>query len=403
LAVEFEAGEPVPRTETVERIRRFQTAMRSAKVDVALVQQNSDLYYLTGTVAEGVLAVPADGEAVFFVRRPFERAKDESAHQPVVRFEKDQLAALRRRGVDLPAHAAVGLELDVVPHAWVTRSLRANQVAESSAADIGETLRRVRAIKSTWERKMIRAAASILDQTFADVDNILKEGMREIELKAKIEFKMRSLGAQGVVLQRRFNQEPFQGHVLSGESACLPSYQHSAMGGPGISRRYPQDAGTRKIRRGEPVVVDLANAYNGYLADETRTFAIGSLTRELIEDYEYCIQILEHLRAKLVPGADGAALFKLAEEEFGRKGLLQNLGGMGEDRVAFIGHGIGVELDELPVLAKDVPSLIEDGQVVAIEPKVVLPRVGMIGVEDTHFVTEGGAEVITLAKYDTLG
>jgi Xaa-Pro aminopeptidase len=76
---------------------------------------------------------------------------------------------------------------------------------------------------------------------------------------------------------------------------------------------------------------------------------------------------------------------------------------MGEDRVAFIGHGIGVELDELPVLAKDVPSLIEDGQVVAIEPKVVLPRVGMIGVEDTHFVTEGGAEVITLAKYDTLG
>lgn len=401
--MENDAPELVPRSETTHRVGQFQNALRAEGVDVALVQQNSDLFYLTGTVAEGVLAVPADGEAVFFVRRPFSRTKDESSHQPVERFEKDQVAALRQRGAPLPANPVIGLELDVLPHAWAMRSLRANQAATDSAKDVGETLRRVRAIKSAWERKMVRAAAALLDQTFAEVDNMMKEGMREIELKAKIEHRMRSLGAQGLVLQRRFNQEPFQGHVLSGESACLPSYQHSVMGGPGISRRYPQDAGARKIRRGEPVVVDLANAYNGYLADETRTFAVGSLRRELIEDYELCVLVLEHLRAKLVPGADGASLFAFAEEEFGKKARLENLGGIGEDRVQFIGHGIGIELDELPVVARGVYSKIEEGQVVALEPKLVFPKVGMVGVEDSHFISDMGAEAVTKTRFDTVG
>jgi len=175
------------------------------------------------------------------------------------------------------------------------------------------------------------------------------------------------------------------------------------MGGPGISRRYPQDAGGKRMRRGEPIVIDLANAHNGYLADETRTFAIGSLPLEIKERYELTVQVLEFLRSRLVPNADGAALYEAAEAEFGKHGLLENLGGLGEDRVHFIGHGIGIELDELPVIAQGVASKSEVGHGIAVEPKLVFPKVGMVGVEDSHFITEAGAEVFTQTKYDTLG
>ncbi len=370
---------------------------------MALVQQNSDMYYLTGTVAQGVVAVPSEGEAVFFVKRPFERVKGESVLQPVVPFEKDQVGALRARGGKVGESPTVGLELDVLPYAMAERSLEANGASRERVRDVGETLRRLRSFKSPWERRMHRQAAEIVDKALGEVDDTLKEGMREIDLKAKLEQKMRVLGAQGLVLQRRFNQEPFQGHVLSGESACLFSYQDSAMGGRGVSGRYPQDAGMKRIRRGEPVVVDLANAYNGYLADETRTYALGSLPRELKERYEFTVHVLEFLRKRLVPGADGGALFEAAEEEFAKRGLKENLGGLGADRVRFIGHGIGIELDELPVLARGVKSTVEQGHVIAVEPKLVFKDVGMVGVEDSHFITEAGAEVFTKAKYDTLG
>ncbi|HKZ58827.1 MAG TPA: M24 family metallopeptidase, partial [Candidatus Thermoplasmatota archaeon] len=145
------------------------------------------------------------------------------------------------------------------------------------------------------------------------------------------------------------------------------------------------------------------NAFNGYLADETRTFALGSLPRELKDRYELTVQVLEFLRKQLVPGADGGALFAAAEGEFGKRGLAENLGGLGADRISFIGHGIGIELDELPVLARGVKSVIEHGNVVAVEPKLAFEKVGMVGVEDSHFITDAGAEVFTKARYDTLG
>lgn len=400
---DWEVAEQLPPGEVAGRIARVQQAMVAAGVDVLLAQQNSDMYYLTGFVAQGVVAVPAAGEAVYYVKRPFARASRESALSSVARFEKDQVSALRARGVAVPAEPVVGLELDVLPYAWAERSRKSAGVPWESVRDIGGLLRQVRAVKSPWERQQHRRAAALVDKALMAVPELLKEGMREIDLKAKLELVQRQEGAQGFVPQRRFNQEPFQGHALAGATACLPSYQDSAMGGAGLSRRYPQDAGLKKLRRGEPVVVDLANAWNGYLADETRTYAIGSLRSELRERYQATVDVLEFLRGRLVPGARGDELFQAAEQEFGRRGLRENLGGLGEDRITFIGHGIGIELDELPVLARGFPNTVAEGHVVAVEPKLVFEGVGMVGVEDSHFVTEAGAEVFTKAPLDTLG
>ncbi|HEX9709118.1 MAG TPA: Xaa-Pro peptidase family protein [Candidatus Thermoplasmatota archaeon] len=400
---DWEVPEQLPPGEVAGRVKRVQAAMAAAGVDVLLAQQNSDMFYLTGFVAQGVAAVPARGEPVFFVKRPFSRAARESAMAPVARFEKDQVAALRARGADIPPEPVVGLELDVLPYAWAERSRAAAGVPWDRVRDVGGLLREVRAVKTPWERRQHRQAAALVDKALMEVPNLLKEGMREVDLKARLELKQREQGAQGFVPQRRFNQEPFQGHALAGATACLASYQDSAMGGVGLSRRYPQDAGLKKIRRGEPVVVDLANAWNGYLADETRTYAIGSLPAQLRDHYQAAVDVLAFLRGRLVPGARGDALFAAAEEEFGKRGLLEHLGGLGEDRIAFIGHGIGIELDELPVLARGFANTVSEGNVVAIEPKLVFEGVGMVGVEDSHFVTEAGAEVFTKAPLDTLG
>jgi Xaa-Pro aminopeptidase len=402
-AADFEMPEQLPPGEVQGRVKRVQTAMAASGVDVLLAQQNSDMYYLSGFVAQGIVAVPVDGEAVFFVKRPFTRTARESALGPVLRFEKDPVAALRGRGVDLPPEPVVGLELDVLPQAWAERSRKAVGAPWERVKDVGGLLRGVRAVKTPWERRQHRRAAEIVDRALGEVPSLLKEGIREVDLKAKLEFIQREQGAQGFVPQRRFNQEPFQGHVLAGATACLASYQDSAMGGTGLSRRYPQDAGLKKLRRGEPIVVDLANAWNGYIADETRTYVIGSLSAELRERYQATVDVLENLRGRLVPGASGDALFEAAEEEFGKRSLLGNLGGIGEDRISFIGHGIGIELDELPVLARGYPNAVAEGQVVAVEPKLVFEGIGMVGVEDSHFITEAGAEVFTKAPMDTVG
>ena len=205
------------------------------------------------------------------------------------------------------------------------------------------------------------------------------------------------MGHEGLVRMHRFGSEMHVGGVLSGPSAAMPTWHQAVMGGSGLSPALPHGASRRRIGRGEPVAIDLCGISHGYIADETRTFVVGSLDEEADDALRATQVILKALEADLVPGASTEGLWQRAEELAQSLGVAEGFMGVESTKMRFIGHGVGLELDELPVLAHRMPGELKEGAVVALEPKVVLPGIGVLGEENTYYVKPGGPRVITRA------
>jgi Xaa-Pro dipeptidase len=386
----------IPPPEIEARIARFQAALREAGLDAALVVQETDLVYLAGTGQSAHLVVPAEGEPALLVRKTFERAREES---PLARVEP-----LRSLG-DLPGALAscgveggrLGLELDVLPAASYLRYAR--RLDGFELADCSGPLRRVRAVKSTWELQQIERAAEMLSHVHEWMARHARAGMTEMELAAEIERELRIAGHQGPIRFRAFNNELFYGSVLAGPSGAVPGSTETPIVGPGPNVAVSKGASQREIGPNEPILVDLAGAWEGYLADQTRTFSIGPLARHLVDAHEAAREILHRVAADALPGVTGAALYDRALE---LAGDLEGFMGAGPERVTFVGHGFGLEIDELPLLARGWNHPLEAGMVFALEPKFVFPGEGAVGIENSYLVTEGGAERLTSAPEDLI-
>jgi Xaa-Pro dipeptidase len=378
----------VPREEIDRRVSGFQAALRAEGLDGALVVQDVDLYYLTGTAQSAHLVVPAEGEPALFVRKTFERAREETPleHVEPLRSLRELPAALESAGVE---GGRLGLELDVLPAALYlgyARRLDGFELADCSGA-----IRRLRAVKSAWELERIRRAGAQLSSLDRWMAEVAREGMTEIELAAELERLLRLNGHQGPVRFRGFNQELFYGSVLAGPSAAVPGSTETPIVGPGPNLSVSKGASPRPIERGEPILVDLAGSNDGYLSDQTRTFSLGPLGGRWPEVHALAREILEQVAAEARPGVAPAVLCERAVE---RSGDLRDrfMGG-----VSFIGHGIGLEIDELPVLAPGFDHPLEEGMVFALEPKFVFPGEGAVGIENSYAVTADGVERLTTA------
>jgi Xaa-Pro aminopeptidase len=375
-----------PKSEIDARIKNLQSRMED--MDGALLFQSVDMLYFSGTAQDGLVYIPKDGQAVAMIRKSLHRAMQESP------LEVRPLKSLRTLKADLgiPSGATIGLELDVLPYNNYTRIDKS--LEGSRFVDVSERIRHLRSVKSEFEIGLIRKAANILDAGLACVPDHLVEGMTEIELAAIVESVMRRMGHQGVIRFRRFNHTLPMGHLMAGESAAVPSYVASPTGGTGVSLLHPQGPGFRKIKRNEPVLVDFGGVYNGYTADETRIFSIGSLSRELEKAHLAALAIEEAVAKALVSGTTGRDLFNLSEAKGARLGYQEHLGGPAGSKVGFVGHGVGLEIDEYPVIGP-VDHLILPKMAIALEPKMIYPGIGVVGIEDTYLTTENGAERLT--------
>ena len=381
----------VPREEIERRLRAFQRALAMDGLDAALVVQDVDLYYLAGTAQNAHLVVPAEGEPALFVRKTLERARAESPLDRVepLRSLAELPSALAAAGV---AHGRLGLELDVLPAAaylGYARRLDGFELADCSLA-----IRLLRAVKSTWELAHARAAAEMLSHVTEWMARHARAGMTEMDLAAELERELRVAGHQGPIRFRGFNQELFYGSVLAGPSGAVPGSSETPIVGPGPNLAISKGASPRPFEPGEPILVDLAGAWEGYLSDQTRTFSIGPLGRRFVEAYEAARELLHRIAAEARPGVTGAALYERAQELAGdRAGFM----GTGEERVSFVGHGIGLEIDELPLLARGWDEPLEEGMIFALEPKFVFPGEGAVGIENSYLVAQGGVERLTSA------
>lgn len=376
-----------PRSEIDARIRRLQDRM--GDLTGAIIIESTDQGYFSGTAQEGLIYIPREGPPTLMIKKSQDRARQES---PLPVLPQRSLKLLKS-DLDLPAGAKIGLELDVLPYNNYLRLEKALG-EDASFFDISETIKHIRSVKSDFEIGLIRKAARILDAGIATVADNLKEGMREIDLAVSVESTMRVLGHQGRVSFRRFNQNLPLGHLMAGPGAALPSYVSSPTGGKGMSLFFAQGPGFAKIKRGESVLVDFAGCCNGYLADETRIFCLGKLPAKLEDAHQAALQIEEAIARQLRPGKMSREIWSLSESEGTRLGYQDFLGGPPGGKAGFVGHGVGLQIDEYPVIGP-MDHEIAENNVVAVEPKMVYPNEGVVGIEDTFLVGATGAKRLT--------
>jgi Xaa-Pro dipeptidase len=367
-----------------------------------LVTQNVDMYYYTGSMQTGYLFIPAEGEALYLVRRSLARAEEEASAvaQPLgsLKTLKERLAARYPGLLDMAADGGLRLatELDVLP---VQQFQRLQAAFPGATWEDGSLLvREQRMIKSPDEVAAIRRAAHVVDAALEAVIPLIREGMEELELMALIEHQLRLRGHQGLMRMRAYNSELITGMVAAGASAAVPTYFDGPAGGTGLHPSSPQSSGRAPIRRGEPILVDIGCCIDGYLIDQTRTLVIGGLDPELQRAYEVAEQVLRATEALLQPGTVAEHLYLLALDQVQEAGLSAHFMGYGADQVKFLGHGIGLEIDELPVLAKSFKYPLSQGMVIAIEPKFTFPGRGVVGIEDTYLITETGFDKLTISR-----
>ncbi|MFH0788233.1 MAG: Xaa-Pro peptidase family protein [Pseudomonadota bacterium] len=388
----------IPSSEIENRLRSLQDLMTQDGLDGILISQNVDLFYFSGTMQPGYLYVPSQEEPVFLAKKNIGRALEESPLTNIIPIAspKEIPSVLAER--DLPRPQILGLEMDVLP---ANSYLHLRSIFnEARIQDASIVLRKCRLFKSPWEIENLTRAARMMTRMVQEVPKILRPGITEIELAGRLEAFLRTEGHQGYIRTRGYNQEVFYGHVLSGVEGAQASYIDSPSGGMGVGPAFSQGAGLKTIRAGEPICIDYVGCYNGYLVDQTRMFSLGEPPPAVKEAYLAVIRIQESLKLKAQPGIPCEQIYFWALEEAKRSGYKNRFMGQALAQAPYIGHGIGLELDELPIFGKNFNWPLEAGMVFALEPKIILPEYGLVGIENTYLMTKTGLKPITTAPED---
>ena len=379
--------------EIENRLIRVRAGMEKQGIEALLVVQKMDFYYLSGTTQEGLLFLPLKGNPLLMIKRELERAKAESPIKEVVALKslRDIPSLIQTYWNRLPHN--LGLEFDVLP---VNDYLKLQEFFLGiKFMDASSVLRETRKIKSLFEIDLMRVAGKIGKKVYQEATKILKEGMTEIEFGGLLEAVAKKQGHEGLLRVRSLNYEAYSWHVLSGPTGGIVSQSDSPMGGLGLSPAFPVGASRRVMRAHEPILVDFGTCYHGYQADETRMFSIGKLKRKFIDAYKACREIHDAVLEETRPGADCEAIFMKTlafAEKLGYKDSYLGPPGL---QTHFIAHGIGLELNELPFIARGQSYALEKGMTFAVEPKIVFPGEGSVGIENTVVVTEHGYEILT--------
>jgi Xaa-Pro aminopeptidase len=284
---------------------------------------------------------------------------------------------------------------------------RALQPLGAKAVDASAILRRARSVKSRYELSQIARAAAVADVALKAATEHLRPGIREIELAAAVEQAARIAGHSGAVRMRAYGQEMHMGHLLAGDSGSVASFMNSPTGGHGPGPWAPYGAGARTISKGEPIYIDYCGEWGGYIADQTRMLSIGPVDAFWRDAYAAMREVEEHLERAVRPGLTSGEVFEMAQAKAAELGYAGNFMGPPDDispgqKVPFVGHGVGLELDEWPPLQRGTDAPLQEGMVLAIEPKLIFEQKGAVGIEDTYLLTTDGLSRITYSQRDII-
>ncbi|MCL5961356.1 MAG: Xaa-Pro peptidase family protein [Chloroflexi bacterium] len=383
--------------EGTPRIRKFAQGLKEAGVDAALLSYPVDVYYLAGTAQPCTLIVPADGEPLLLVNRNLEGARRETWVKDV----RDSLSFkdIRTAITDLGHHEAViGICGDVLPSNTYARLQEF--FPKARLVDVSMVLRRTRMIKDQDEIRLIRESARISDVGHQAARKYLRPGVSELQVTSEIELDMVIAGGDGFILPRNLSI----GNKLAGTVSAASAYRPGGLGvavcGEGSHPILPFGPSKRILEKGDVVIVDLCGVYNGYATDHSRPYVLGTPTAEQVRIVRALKGIVERGLDLLRPGSKACDVFSAVSEFAVEAGYGEWFLGPKERNIRFVGHGLGLELDELPVLFAGDETVLAEGMVIAFEPILLIPDVAVATMENTVLITADGHEVLTTSPMD---
>ncbi len=383
----------VPRAELDDRMQRLRRRLERDNPDwrLLIVISKINQFYLTGTMQDGMVIIPRDGEASYWVRRSLQRAQDESEFgdiRPMGSF-RDAAAALPR------SPETVHLESERVPLAAWQRINKHFQFERFASADL--SLSATRAVKTAYELERMEEAGRIHQRVLEErVPELLQEGISEAEFAARLYPVMVEEGHHGIARFGMFETEILLGHICFGESSIYPTAFDGPGGNYGMSPAVPLlGSRQRTLKPGDLVFVDIGCGVDGYHTDKTLTYVFkGELPAEAVNAHQRCVAIQNATAALLKPGAVPQEIYETITRDLDAD-FLDNFMGFGDRQARFLGHGIGLHIDEWPVIAQGFDEPLQENMVLALEPKKGIAGVGMVGTENTFVVTPEGGRCLT--------
>lgn len=379
----------LPREEASLRIDRLHKAMAGAGIDGLLVADNADIFYLTGRVYAGFAYIPAGMAPLWFVRRPVELEGDGVVY---IRKPEDMVSHIVAAGLAMPRR--LGLELDILSFNQAERLRSVFPGAE--CVDATPMMRSMRAVKTDFEVEQMRLSGLKHEQVYRKIPKLYRVGMTDVELQVEIERISRLEGCLGVFRISGQSMEIYMGNVLAGRNADVPAPYDFAMGGRGLDPSIPGGAAGEEIKEHNVVMVDLNGNFTGYMTDMTRVFAVGSLPQEAVDAHQCSIDICRAFEREARPGVEARTLYEMCADMARERGLERYFMGH-RQHAGFVGHGVGIEVNEWPVIAPRSRQILERNNTIALEPKFVIPEVGAVGIENTYVIEDTGARSLTNA------
>lgn len=375
-----------------DRLNRFRKHMDSvdSKWELAAVFGKVNTYYFTGTMQNGALLIPRNADAIYYVRKSFDRAKIESNFPNIIK-----MGSFRDVAAELNLQCkSIHIEKELLPFAVFERFNKYFGFSDVRSADFA--IAKTRAVKDTFELDLMGQAGKIHEEVMENVTpGLLKIGMSEAELGSLVTHEMILRGHQGIVRMGSFNAELYLGNVCFGENGNYFNSFDGPGGLKGVSPAVPLFGSfVRKLQESDILYVDSGCGVDGYHTDKTVVYAMGNVPSELKTMHQQCVDIQYQVAEMLVPGAIPSEIYKKVTESLNPE-FDQNFMGFESNKVKFLAHGIGLVIDEYPVVAKGFDEPIEENMVFAIEPKKCIADIGMVGIENTFVVTPTGGKSIT--------
>lgn len=374
------------------RMGKVRNLMMEYGIDALMIGSNVNVFYLSGTIFKGNVYVPVDGDPIFFLISP---SVSSQAGCVAVRKPEQIPSVLVDAGLSMPKK--IGLEFADMTYSDINR-LKAC-FPDSEAVDCSQLLRKSRSIKTSYEISKMREDGIKQSMVYSKIGKCYHADMTDLEFQIEIERVLRLEGCLGLLRASGNRMELNLGSLLNGDNADNPSPYDFSMGGRGYDPSLPVGADGMIMKHGTSVMVDMNGGFNGYQTDMTRCWMIGDVPDIALKAHECSRKILRKLEEISKPGVEISSLYATAIDIVEDEGLREYFMGHNH-KVAFIGHGVGIELNEMPVIMERNHSQLHENMTIAIEPKFVIPHVGAVGVENTYLVTSGGLENLTTFRED---
>lgn len=370
---------------------KIRSLMAQHEIDAALITCNVNLIYTYGRVVSGYLYLPLHAPARLFIKRP-NNMVGEYVHP--IRKPEQLPELLMECGLSIPSKLMLeGDELTFTEYNRLAVCFPQTEVVPCGTS----LMRKARSIKTDMEIEMFRRSGIAHAKAYEQIPSVYQSGMTDRQLSVEIERLMRLEGSLGIFRTFGQSMEIFMGSLLAGDNAMNPSPYDFALGGRGLDPSIPIGVDGSLLQPGQSFMVDMGGNFYGYMGDMSRVFSIGRLPEKAYAAHQTCLEIQEAVAEKAKPGVVCEDLYNIAINMVTKAGFADNFMGTTQ-KAKFIGHGIGLEINEMPVLAPRMKQELEPGMVFALEPKIVLPGIGPVGIENSWAVTEEGVEKLTLCK-----